>query len=117
MVQENDGHCHKHAVIRSNGGIASRLGDAHARRCRSSAWIVRRVSSTGGGASIGWAPKLQHGVSMADHSMTGTFQRELPKDLLTEAQRAAKKPKNDLRVEGWRSSWLTRISEMLVGQD
>jgi hypothetical protein len=54
---------------------------------------------------------------MADHSMTGTFQRELPKDLLTEAQRAARKPKNDLRVEGWRSSWLTRISEMLVGKD
>jgi len=54
---------------------------------------------------------------MSDHSATGTFQLELPKDLLSEAQRAAKKPKNDLRVEGWRSSWLTRISELLVGKD
>ncbi len=54
---------------------------------------------------------------MADNSMTGTFRLELPKDLLTEAQRAAKKPKNDLRVEGWRSSWLTRLSEKLVGKD
>jgi hypothetical protein len=61
--------------------------------------------------------RLQHGVFMADNSMTGTFRLELPKDLLTEAQRAAKKPKNDLRVEGWRSSWLTRLSEKLVGKD
>jgi hypothetical protein len=54
---------------------------------------------------------------MADHSTTDTFRIELPKDLLIEAQRAANKPANDLRVEGWRSSWLTRISEMLVGKD
>ena len=54
---------------------------------------------------------------MADHSMTGTFRLELPKDLISEAQRAAKKPKDNLRVEGWRSSWLSRISEKLIGED
>lgn len=54
---------------------------------------------------------------MADHSLTGKFQVELPKDLLSEAQRAAGKPKNNLQVEGWRTSWLTRLSEMLVGKD
>ena len=32
---------------------------------------------------------------MADHSTTDTFRVELPKDLLIEAQRAAKKPTND----------------------
>jgi hypothetical protein len=54
---------------------------------------------------------------MADKSMTGTFQLNLPKDLLSEARRQSK-PKNEaLRVEGWRNSWLTRISEMLVGKD
>jgi hypothetical protein len=54
---------------------------------------------------------------MADNSMTGTFQINLPKDLLSEAKRAAR-PKNDqLRVEGWRNSWLSRISELLVGKD
>ncbi len=54
---------------------------------------------------------------MADNSMTGTFQLKLPKDLLLEAQRAAKKPTNDLRVEGWRTSWMTRLSELFVGKD
>jgi hypothetical protein len=61
--------------------------------------------------------KFQHGVFMADNSMTGTFQLKLPKDLLLEAQRAAKKPTNDLRVEGWRTSWMTRLSELFVGKD
>jgi hypothetical protein len=54
---------------------------------------------------------------MADHSMRDTFQLELPKDLLSEAQRAPKKAVNDLHVEGWRTSWLTKLSELLVGKD
>ena len=54
---------------------------------------------------------------MTDHSMTGTFQIDLPKDLVMAAKRSSA-PKNDqLRVEGWRNSWLTRISELLVGKD
>lgn len=54
---------------------------------------------------------------MVDDSMTGTYQINLPKDLLSESKRAPK-PKNDqLRVEGWRNSWLSRISELLVGKD
>jgi hypothetical protein len=52
---------------------------------------------------------------MADHSMTGTFQ--VPKDLLSEAKRASTPKSERLRVEGWRNSWLSRISEMLVGKD
>jgi hypothetical protein len=52
-----------------------------------------------------------------DDSMTSTFQIDLPKDLLSESERVPK-PKNDqLHVEGWRNSWLLRISELLVGKD
>jgi len=54
---------------------------------------------------------------MADNSMTGTFQITLPKDLLTEAQRAPKPESEQLRVEGWRYSWLSRVAELLVGKD
>ena len=55
---------------------------------------------------------------MADNSMTGAYQLNLPKDLLTEAKRQQSKPQKDqLRVEGWRTSWLSRISEILVGKD
>ena len=55
---------------------------------------------------------------MADNSLTGTFQLNLPKDLLSEAKRRQSKQQPDqLRVEGWRTSWLSRISEILVGKD
>jgi hypothetical protein len=51
---------------------------------------------------------------MADNSMTGTFQ--FPQELLSEAKRS--QPKNDqMHVEGWRNSWLSRLAEMLVGKD
>jgi hypothetical protein len=54
---------------------------------------------------------------MADNSMTGAFQINLPKDLLSEAKRAGKPQGEQLHVEGWRNSWLSRISELLVGKD
>jgi hypothetical protein len=54
---------------------------------------------------------------MADNSMTGTFQITLPKDLLSEAKRAPKVKSEQLRVEGWRTSWMSRIAELLVGKD
>ena len=54
---------------------------------------------------------------MPDNSMTGTFQINLPKDLLLESDRASKAKSEQLHVEGWRNSWLSRISEMLVGKD
>ncbi|MGO9934678.1 MAG: hypothetical protein ACLPV8_23085 [Steroidobacteraceae bacterium] len=54
---------------------------------------------------------------MADNSMTGTFQVNFPKDLLSEAKRAAAPKKDQLHVEGWRSSWLTRLAELIVGKD
>ena len=37
---------------------------------------------------------------MADNSMTGTFQLNLPKDLLSEAKRSSKVKSEQLRVEG-----------------
>jgi hypothetical protein len=54
---------------------------------------------------------------MADNSMTGTFQLNLPKDLLSEAKRASKPKGEQLHVEGWRNSWLSRISELFIGKD
>ncbi|MHB8476001.1 MAG: hypothetical protein ACYDBZ_06915 [Steroidobacteraceae bacterium] len=54
---------------------------------------------------------------MADNPMTGTFQLNLPEDLLSEAKRAPKAKTEQLRVEGWRNSWLSRIAEALVGKD
>lgn len=54
---------------------------------------------------------------MIDDSMTGTFQITLPKDLLSEAKRATQGKKVQLRVDGWRNSWLSRLSEMLVGKE
>jgi hypothetical protein len=54
---------------------------------------------------------------MVDKSMTGSFQINLPKDLLTEARRQPKPKKEQLKVEGWRSSWLSKVSELLVGKD
>ena len=54
---------------------------------------------------------------MVDNSMTGTYQINLPKDLLSESKRAVKPKNEQLHVEGWRNSWLSRISELLVGKD
>ncbi len=54
---------------------------------------------------------------MTDKSMTGTFQINLPKDLLSEAKRIPKVKNDQFKVEGWRNSWLTRISEMFVGKE
>ena len=54
---------------------------------------------------------------MADNSMTGAERLNLPEDLLAEARRASKADADPLRVEGWRRSWLSRISELLVGKD
>jgi hypothetical protein len=75
---------------------------------------VRQISSATTPDSVGCTPSSHDGVSMADHSMTGTF--KIPQDLLSEAKRS--KPKNDrLHVEGWRNSWLSRLMEKLVGHD
>jgi hypothetical protein len=58
-----------------------------------------------------------NGVSMADSSMTGAFQLNLPKDLLSESKRVPKVKSEQLHVEGWRSSWMSRLSEIFVGKD
>ena len=54
---------------------------------------------------------------MADNSMTGGDRLNLPEDLLSEARRASKADTQELRVEGWRRSWFSRLSELLVGKD
>jgi hypothetical protein len=53
---------------------------------------------------------------MADNSMTENFKLNLPEDLVSEAKRQSKPNSEQLRVEGWRTSWLSRISEILVGK-
>jgi hypothetical protein len=55
---------------------------------------------------------------MIDPAMTGTFQIELPKDLLAHAKHAKVTRGNEMQVEGWRGgSWLSRLIEKLIGQD
>lgn len=54
---------------------------------------------------------------MVDKSSTGTFQLNLPKDLISESKRQPKPKREELKVEGWRSSWLSKVSEILVGKD
>lgn len=77
---------------------------------------VQSVALPRGESSVGWALVLTGGF-MADNSLTGTYQLNLPKDLVQEAKRQPKQIKEQLRVEGWRTSWLSRISELLVGKD
>jgi hypothetical protein len=77
---------------------------------------VLSVALPGDESSVGWALVLTGGF-MADNSLTGTYQLNLPKDLVQEAKRQPKLIKEQLRVEGWRTSWLSRISELLVGKD
>jgi hypothetical protein len=57
------------------------------------------------------------GVSMTDKSMTGTFQIKLPKDLVSESRRQPKPKNEQLKVEGFRTSWFSRVSELLIGKD
>jgi hypothetical protein len=54
---------------------------------------------------------------MADNSLTGTFQITLPHDLLSEAKRVPKPKNEQLHVEAWRNSWLSRVAELLIGKD
>jgi hypothetical protein len=80
---------------------------------------VERVASPSASRSIGWPPdfKLRWSFCMVDKSMTGTFQINLPKDLLSEARRQPKPKNEELKVEGWRTSWFSRFSEILIGKD
>jgi hypothetical protein len=54
---------------------------------------------------------------MADSSLTGTFKMTLPPDLVHESKRAVKPKGDHLKVEGWRHSWLARISELFLGRE
>ena len=54
---------------------------------------------------------------MIDPAMTGTFQIELPKELIAHAKHSRLVKGNELHVEGWRGSWLSRLVERFVGED
>ena len=54
---------------------------------------------------------------MIDESMKGAYQINLPKELLSESRRQPKPKKEQLKVEGFRPSWLSRVSELLIGKD
>jgi hypothetical protein len=53
---------------------------------------------------------------MIDKSTQDSYQINLPEDLLSEARRQPKPKREHLKVEGWRTSWLTRVSEKLIGK-
>ena len=79
---------------------------------------VHGVASRRASQSLRWlqSQNLERSLPM-DKSMQASYQINLPKDLLSEARKQPKPKKEHLKVEGWRSSWLTRVSEMLVGKD
>ena len=95
--------------------IASQRGDEMVPPIRRKRRSVRQVPSATTADSVVCASLSHDGVSMADNSMTGTFQ--IPKDLLSEAMRTSKPKSDRLLVEGWRNSWLSRLAEMIVGKD
>jgi hypothetical protein len=49
--------------------------------------------------------------------VTEKFQFTLPQELVSEAARQPQPGQDHFKVEGWRRSWLTRLSELLVGKD
>lgn len=53
---------------------------------------------------------------MPDDAATRAFRTALPKDLVAAAKHASDRKKNQLQVEGWRHSWLSRMSELLLGK-
>jgi hypothetical protein len=57
------------------------------------------------------------GVPMVDPTSTGTFQIPFPQELLQESRQVEKPTPDQLRVEGWRKSWFSRLAEMLTGED
>lgn len=54
---------------------------------------------------------------MSEDSPTGTFQLELPTELLCEARRVAIVADRQLVVESWRPSWLSRVCELFAGEE
>jgi hypothetical protein len=54
---------------------------------------------------------------MFDHTSTGTFQIPFPQELLIESRQVAKPTSDQLRIEGWRNSWFSRIAELLIGKE
>ena len=56
---------------------------------------------------------------MNDPAMTGTFELKMPNELLAHARHAkpVRGKGQELHVEGWKGSWLSRLLEKLIGQE
>lgn len=56
---------------------------------------------------------------MIDPAMTGTFELKMPKELLAHARHPnpSRSTGKELHVEGFKSSWLSRLVEKLIGHD
>ncbi len=54
---------------------------------------------------------------MQDQSTTEISQLKVPQDLLAASHRVAKPKSEQLHVDAFRVSWLTRLSELFVGKD
>ena len=54
---------------------------------------------------------------MHDHSTTEISQLKVPQELLAASHRVTKPKSEQFRVDAFRVSWLTRLSELFVGKD
>lgn len=54
---------------------------------------------------------------MGDNARSDASQISFPPELLQASQHAAKRAADQLRVEGFRHSWFSRLSELLIGKD
>jgi hypothetical protein len=86
-------------------------------RPRAESNSVRRVASCGAWQWLRCSRGVTQESCMIDYSKTGSFQIGLPKDLVSESRRQPKPKDDELKVEAWRSSWFSKVSEMLVGKD
>lgn len=55
---------------------------------------------------------------MTDPSLTGSFELKFPRELLAQVPKGgAGHRRQDMKVEGWKGSWFSRLLERLVGED
>lgn len=53
---------------------------------------------------------------LGERALPDTTRLRLPPDLLSELQRRGPAPKDDMRVEGWKPSLLSRVLAFLTGK-
>lgn len=54
---------------------------------------------------------------MAEPAASTVYDVKFPQELIQESRRVPKPSTEQLSVEGWRGSWLSRLAETLVGRD